>query len=217
MKNKGGSIKKSIDAAYLEFEKEPMDDYYKSTIAGYIPRLRVKRIIEDIGDIKNKKILDIGCEAGYISLRLMKKEGDVFGIDVCEPALKKYFMRTGKTGVLGIAQKMPFRNEAFDAVVCSEAIEHMPDLDSVFMEIQRVTKEKGRIIITFPNEGMRKRIYPIVKLFGINADVEKDVTLFEYNKKDIIEKSRKYFKVIKTYTIPLFFPLTNIVVCKNGK
>lgn len=206
-------IKKSIEAAYLEFKEEPMDDYYRSLIAGYIPRLRVKKIIKELGNIKNKRILDIGCEAGYISLKLMKKRANVIGIDVCEPALKKYALRTKKVPILCIAHKMPFKDNVFDGVVASEVIEHMPQIDVVFREIKRVLKPKAKIIITFPNEGLRRKIYPIVKLFGINVDVEKEVTLFDYKFVDIVNKCKKYFKIRKKYSIPFWFPLTRVIVC----
>jgi len=208
-------LEKSIEAAYLEFEKEPMDAYYSSLVAGYIPRLRINKIIKELGNIKNKKILDIGCEAGFVSSKLMKKGADVVGIDVCEPALRKYFRRTAKLPLLAIAHKMPFKDNVFDSIIASEVIEHMPDINTVLVEIKRVLKPKGKIIITFPNEGLRRKIYPVVKLFGINADVEKEVTLFDYKFADIVSKCRKYFKIRKKYSIPFWFPLTRMIVCEN--
>ncbi len=210
-------LKRSIEAACLEFKEEPMDAYYSSWLAGYIPRLRVNKILKELGIIKNKEILDIGCEAGFVSSKLMKKGADVVGIDVCEPALKKYFKRTAKLPLLALAHKMPFKDNVFDGVVASEVIEHMPDIDSVFAEIKRVLKPKGKIIITFPNEGLRRKIYPIVKLFGINADVEKEVTLFDYTFADIVNKCKKHFRIKKKYSIPFWFPLTRVLVCENGK
>ena len=210
-------LKRSIEAACLEFKEEPMDAYYSSLLAGYIPRLRINKIIKESGNIKNKKILDIGCEAGYISSKLMKKGADVVGIDVCEPALKKYFTRTAKLPLLAIAHKMPFKDNVFDNVIASEVIEHMPDINTVLVEIKRVLKPKGKIIITFPNERLRRKIYPVVKLFGINTDVEKEVTLFDYSFADIVNKCKKHFRIKKKYSIPFWFPLTRIVVCENEK
>lgn len=210
-------LKRSIEAACLEFKEEPMDAYYSSFIAGYIPRLRVRKIVEELGGVKNKKILDIGCEAGYVALKLINKKADVTGIDVCEPALKKYVKRTREVPVLGIVHYMPFKDNVFEGIVASEVIEHMPDLDTVFKEIKRVLKHRGKIIMTFPNEGLRRKIYPIVKMFGINVDVEKKVTLFDYKFTDIINKCRKYFRVKKGYSIPFWFPLTRVIVCENER
>lgn len=210
-------LKRSIEAAYLEFKEEPMDDYYSRLVAGYIPRLRVNKILKELGNIRNKRVLDVGCEAGYVALKLMKKGARVIGIDVCEPALKKYVRRTKRSGLLATAHKMPFKDKVFDGVVASEVIEHMPHLDFAFKEMKRVTKPSGKIIITFPNEGLRKKIYPAVKLFGINVDVEKDVTLFDYEFEDIVRKCKKYFRIKKKYSIPFWFPLTRMLVCENGK
>jgi 2-polyprenyl-3-methyl-5-hydroxy-6-metoxy-1,4-benzoquinol methylase len=214
-------LKKSVKAAYLEFEKEPMDAYYSSRLAGYFSRLRVKKIIQELGDIKGKKVLDVGCEAGYVSLKLLDKGAEVIAFDVCEPALNKFkekLKRIGREDVkpfLAFAQSIPLKKESVDAVVCSEVIEHMPQLDRCIAEIASVTKKNGKVVVTFPNEGLRKLVYPVVKKFGINTDVEKDVTLFKYSKKEIIGKLRKHLKIVKSYSIPKLFPMTNIIVCEK--
>ncbi len=212
-------INESIKAAYLEFEKEPMDGYYKNPIAGYPSRLRVKRILKELGAIKDKRVLDVGCEAGYVSMKIARKGAYVYAFDVCMPALEKF--RKKAAGIKNItifkalAQKIPVKSNTIDAVVCTEVIEHMPQLEKVFSELNRVMKDEAQLIITFPNESLRKRIYPIANLFGINTNVEKDVTLFEYTKQEITNKLKKHFKILKIYTIPKLFPLTNIIVCKK--
>ena len=76
-------------------------------------------------------------------------------------------------------------------------------------------KPDAKLIITFPNESLRKKVYPIAKLLGINTDVEEEVTLFKYTKQEIISKLEKHFSVLKAYTIPKLFPLTHIIVCKK--
>lgn len=214
-------LKESIKAAYLEFEKEPMDAYYNNIIAGYPSRLRVKRILKELGNIKGKNVLDVGCEAGYVSIRTANKGAKVYAFDICEPALEKFKKRIAKmnnkniTVFKALAQKIPVKSNTMDAVICTETIEHMPQLEKVFSELNRVMKENSKLIITFPNESLRKRIYPLVNLLGINAGTEKEVTLFEYTKEEIINKLKKHFKIHKSYTIPKFFPLTNIIVCKK--
>lgn len=214
-------LKMSVEAAYLEFEKEPMDAYYKSWLTGYFSRMRVKKVINELGDIKGKKVLDVGCEAGYVSIKLLKKGADVVPFDVCEPALEKFRENLKSIGREDIkpfkafAQKIPLKNESVDAVVCTEVIEHMPQLDKCIAEMSRVTKKGGKAVITFPNEALRKKIYPLVKVFGINTDVEKDVTLFSYAKEEIISKLENHFKIMKAYSIPRLFPMTNIMVCEK--
>ena len=210
-------IEDSINAAYLEFEKEPMDDYYTNFFVGYFSRLRVKKVLKELGYIKDKKVLDVGCEAGYVSLKLMERGAQVIPFDICVPAIQKFKSKahTKIPPFVAIAQQMPLKPETVDAIVATEVIEHMPDVEKVFEEMHRVLKKQGILVITFPNEGLRKKVYWLVKLFGIDTDVEKDVTLFEYSKEQIVQKLKKYFKIRKTYTIPRIFALTNLMVVEK--
>jgi ubiquinone/menaquinone biosynthesis C-methylase UbiE len=217
-------IKHSIKAAYKEFEEEPMKEFYDRRIAGYISRLRVRKILKELGSLKNKKVLDVGCEAGYVSMKLLDKNPDsLYAIDICEPALKEFSQKLKKTNYnskiilkKAFLQDLPFENNLFDIVVCTEVIEHAPYVDKGFKEIHRVMKKGSKLILTFPNEKMRRKVYPIVKMLGVNTDVESEVTLFEYNPKDIMIKLKPYFNIKKYYTIPTrLFPLTNIMICEK--
>ncbi len=216
-------LKNSLKAAELEFKKEPMDSYYNNFLAGYPSRLRVKKILKELGSINNKKVLDIGCEAGYVSLKILeKKPSAIYAIDICEEALeefkKKLKNKRFDTEIIikkAFMQNLPFKDNFFDAVVCTEVIEHAPQLEKSLEEVKRVLKKGGKFIVTFPNEKLRKKVYFIVKLMGINTDVEKDVTLFEYSLKEIVNKLGKHFAVKKVYTIPKFFPLTHFIICNK--
>lgn len=48
------------------------------------------------------------------------------------------------------AAALPFREGLFDAVICSELLEHVPDPVDVVTEIHRVTKRKGMVLICVP-------------------------------------------------------------------
>lgn len=45
----------------------------------------------------------------------------------------------------------PFENQAFDAVLCFETVEHFPNPTRVIREIGRVTRPGGTLILTTPN------------------------------------------------------------------
>ena len=53
--------------------------------------------------------------------------------------------------VLGDALDLPFEGNSFDAIVCFEVIEHLPDVARAVTEILRVLKRPGHLIFGLPN------------------------------------------------------------------
>lgn len=216
-------IKHSLEAAKLEFKEEPMDDYYNNFLAGYPSRIRVKKILDKLGDLTGKNVLDVGCEAGYVSLKILQKKPKLIcAVDICEEALdsfkRKLQNKRFKSEIVlkkAFMHELPFKNNFFDKVICTEVIEHVPNISEGLQEIKRVMKPKAELIITFPNEKLRKFVYPIAKLLGMNTDVEKQVTLFNYKLKDILLKLGQSFKIKKIRTIPFIFPITNFIICEK--
>jgi len=47
-------------------------------------------------------------------------------------------------------QALPFRAECFDAVLCTEVLEHVPDPIRVLCEFKRVLKPGGQVFVTVP-------------------------------------------------------------------
>lgn len=48
------------------------------------------------------------------------------------------------------ALRLPFADGAFDVIVCSEVLEHLPDYETALMEIQRVLAPGGRLAVSVP-------------------------------------------------------------------
>lgn len=97
---------------------------------------------------KNLKILDAGCGTGR-NLVHFKKIGNVYGIDISSEALK--FCR--KRGLRNIKkasiEKIPFKDNLFDLVVCLDVFgqQEVKDKQEVLKELYRVLKPGGIIII----------------------------------------------------------------------
>ena len=213
-------ITESAKAALMEFEHEPMDSLYDNLLAGYPSRLRVRCIMNELGNIRGKKVLDVGCEAGHVSLQLLRRGAYPVAFDLCKPALHTFKEKLGDNAgqvapLVAIAQAMPIRSGSMDAVVCTEVLEHAPYADICIKEMARVVKPRGKVVITFPNEKARTKLYPLAKLLGVNTDVEEHVTLFSYEIEDILRECRKHFLVEKSYSLPWWYPLTHVVVCRK--
>jgi glycosyltransferase involved in cell wall biosynthesis/SAM-dependent methyltransferase len=91
-------------------------------------------------DVAN--ILDVGCGNGYIGNALAGRY-TVVGVDISTVALRHLKV----PGCLASAAQLPWADHAFDLVIASEVIEHLPpgEFDAALREIQRVAR---RYIIT---------------------------------------------------------------------
>lgn len=53
----------------------------------------------------------------------------------------------------GDALSLPFATDSFDAVICSEVLEHIPDYEGALREIARVLKPGGVLAVSVPRFG----------------------------------------------------------------
>lgn len=109
-------------------------------------------------------VLDLGCGEGRHVHGLHMLGGlHVIGVDLDEPSLQKAeegvamlpARKPGDTGTTrfqtGDATSLDFPDNTFDAVICSEVLEHLPDYDAALIEIRRVLKPGGRLCVSVPH------------------------------------------------------------------
>lgn len=104
-------------------------------------------------NIKDQKILDVGCGDGVLAYQICKQGAKVFGIDSSEIAIsyaKQKTMGSGIEFLHGSAYELPWDDEKFDAVVSSDVIEHVQDVDRFLSEIRRVVRKVGHVVISTP-------------------------------------------------------------------
>jgi len=169
-------------------------------------RYRTKLIFNLIKPKKEDKLLDVGCGIGYM-VSLFSKKCKAYGIDAEAESIKIAKELNEGNGIFlaGNALKMPFKKNAFDYVIASEIIEHVPN-DNLFMkEIVRVTKKRGTIILTTPSlEGLFKvsdtcHEYGTEKHFKEGYKEEEIVKLFKRNGCKV--KKVRYSMIFFTQTL----------------
>lgn len=94
----------------------------------------------------NAKILDIGAGNASLSER-MEKEG--YEVSAIDESIKFCQSNTFPTAY-GSITSIPAENETFDAFMCSEVLEHVPDHERAVDELYRVLKPGGAGIISVP-------------------------------------------------------------------
>jgi SAM-dependent methyltransferase len=98
-----------------------------------------------------KYVLDVGC--GFAHLTRSSKAKNVVGIDLDRNALSEanHYGKSNFFPVFCSATNLPFAENAFDAVVATELIEHIVDDVSFMKEISGVLMKKGVLLCSTPN------------------------------------------------------------------
>lgn len=101
-----------------------------------------------INEIKGKKILDIGCGAGYWSKFFSDLGAEVYGIDIAEEMINESKKNCKKGNfIVANSEDIPFKDNYFDMVISIRSLEYFPDKLKSFKEIKRVLKKDGRLIV----------------------------------------------------------------------
>lgn len=112
----------------------------------------------EAGDV----VLDLGCGEGrHVISAYVEADVHSFGVDLCLEDLKttrdkfQDFAQPGnerKSFGLSSANalQLPFADNTFDKIICSEVLEHIPDYRGALEEIQRVLKPGGLFCASVP-------------------------------------------------------------------
>lgn len=96
------------------------------------------------------RVLDVGCGTGVLMSKIKKLGFNVIGVDVVPENLMVENCEVRKVDLN--QEALPFENQSFDIVVCTEVIEHLLYPHFALREIRRVLKLDGYAIFSFPNE-----------------------------------------------------------------
>lgn len=117
------------------------------------------RFIEWLDPGTGSRLLDIACGSGGPTLRVASRtQASVHGVDVHEDGIAAAKRQASEQGLadhatfemLNAAEPLPFPADLFDAVMCIDAINHLPDRPRVLADWSRVLKPGGRMLFTDP-------------------------------------------------------------------
>ena len=124
---------------------------------GYEQEVRSRAVLDAVDVRAGESILDIGCGNARDILPMLENGATIVGVDLSEGMLEQARRDLAAAGhddvrlELGDATQLAFSSGAFDKIVCSETIEHIPDAEKAVSEMYRVLKPGGALVISTPN------------------------------------------------------------------
>ena len=198
---------------FVELSKEwfnkqaPVYDDTNTILYSKYGKISCENIFEFLKDKKYTKLLDIGCGTGYLIDMLAKvHEAEYTGVDLSPEMIKQANNKKIKNAkfIEGRSDEIPFDDNTFDIITCSQSFHHYPDTDKAMQEARRVLKPGGLYILSDTGVGP-------FKMFGVKVDDfiyrhfsntgDCNVSYMEKTKKDM---KRNGFMIIKAEKITTF-------------
>lgn len=129
-------------------------EYDKKIVRGDFFRNKILdgALIRNIGEVKNKTLLDLGCGQGYLSEIITLTETKMVGIDISKTMIKianKRYKKNEVSFVVGnIEKKLPFEENIFDITVSNMVFMDIENPKKSIKEVVRVTKNGGAFILS---------------------------------------------------------------------
>ena len=124
------------------FESQERDEYQKP-----------EKVLEYLGDLKNKKIMDIGAGSGYFSVKLAEKGAQVIAADVSDEFQEALKKRIEDNNIENIElRKIPYdspnlTDNEVDMVLIVNTYHHIENRIDYFSKVKKGIKPDGELVI----------------------------------------------------------------------
>ncbi len=176
---------------------------------------KIEKIADELNLSDGDLILEVGTGTGIHARWLIRnKKINYVGMDLSKDMLKnaKDKLQIGQNNtflLIGDAEKIPFKDNVFDAAFCSGTLHHASSPQKVVNELVRVIKSQKYVVIMEPNW-----LFPTNFIAALSKRVEKNA--LKMRKKNLkrwgIQSGLKELKVtnLPVYTPPFPLSLTPI-------
>ncbi len=188
LKNKKFDKSKINKAEYELFDSlsaEWWDENGKFKVLHQIRPIRIQYILNQLKDLdlKNIKILDLGCGGGLVSESLSRLGAKVTGIDFVANNINIARHHSIKSKlkidyIHGDIEKIKM-NKKFDLIIMFEILEHVNNWKKLLLKIDKNLKKDGKIIISTINRNLISKFTAIYLAESILKWIPKGTHRFE--------------------------------------
>lgn len=194
-------VEKAYDQLASDYEhhvdtKNPYNIYYE--------RPAMVKLLP--ANIKNKKVLDAGCAAGWYTEQLIKLGAEVVATDISKEMVAATQRRVGnkaKVLNLDLEKELPFQNESFDVIISSLVLHYIHNWDQTFREFQRMLKPGGIFQFSIHHPFMDIELSKNKEYFSTELIIDQwerqgrliDVPFYRRPMNEILNKTFKYFSI----------------------
>jgi SAM-dependent methyltransferase len=111
------------------------------------------RLLAEVTPLAPRRVLDAGCGEGHVTAWLADAlpASDITGVEGRAEAVIAFRARNpGLRVVRADLRALPFQDGAFEFVLCTEVLEHLPEPREALRELGRVCA--GHLLLTVPHE-----------------------------------------------------------------
>jgi 2-polyprenyl-3-methyl-5-hydroxy-6-metoxy-1,4-benzoquinol methylase len=165
------------------------------------------------------QVLDCGCGNGVFTAFLCELGFDAVGIDISGTAIgyARQEFPAIRFEVASLEEGLPFKNEEFDAVWCTEVLEHLFNVEAALTEINRVLCSSGKLVLTTPYHSLVKNLAISILTFDRHFDPEGAHIRFFTRRSLHLCLSRAGFVVERLTGVGRFWPvwMSHFVVARK--
>ena len=202
---------------HLDMPEDHMDELYHSNnpLVSFVHNNRLNNI-KTLINKPNQKVLDAGCGEGHLIAKLKNKipSNEYHGIDITKIALKKAkercpYAKLSKQNL----NKLNYKDETFDIIICTEVLEHIYEYKEVIEELKRTLKTGGTLILTFPNETLWTISRFLLRRKPIK--VPDHVNSFTPNKIKVVTNLKPIKQINMPFHLPFIISLGSLIAFKK--
>ncbi len=160
------------------FSRDPNNyakEYGRETAEGYSFRIRKVRLLEMLSK-GTGKVLDIGCGPAVMTKEIIDLGWTYDGIDISDSMIReaqKQFLNPKAHFSVGNVNKLNTPDNTYDAIIAMGLVEYLEDDERAILEMKRVLKPSGRVLISLPNWWSPARMWDRWILAPVSRNIKK--------------------------------------------